>query len=104
MCIRDSDTMSVHDPEGSTLCIHSVVVLEKYRRRGVGRWLVENYCKAIDAEQPGIKLIVLMCKKGLIDFYSSAGGFTLVGQSSVVHGADPWFEMRRPTASAAAGE
>ena len=97
------DTMSVHDPQGTTLCIHSVVVLEQYRRRGVGRWLVDAYVKAIDAEQPGINLIVLMCKKGLIDFYASAGGFQLVGQSAVVHGADPWFEMRRPSAGAAGG-
>jgi hypothetical protein len=34
-----------------------------------------------------------MCKKPLIPFYSDAG-FTLVGQSDVVHGLDPWFEMR----------
>ena len=97
------DTMTVHDPEGTTLCIHSVVVLEQYRRRGVGRWLVDAYVSAIIAEKPGIELIVLMCKKGLIDFYSSAGGFTLVGQSAVVHGADPWFEMRRATAAATEG-
>jgi len=37
--------------------------------------------------------ILLMCKRPLIPFYSDAG-FTLVGQSDVVHGADPWFEMR----------
>ena len=42
-----------------------------------------------------------MCKKPLIPFYSDAG-FTLVGQSDVVHGLDPWFEMRQVTKKKAA--
>lgn len=28
------ESMHLHDPNGQTLCIHSVVVAEKFRRRG----------------------------------------------------------------------
>ena len=38
----------------------------------------------------------------LIGFYE-AGGFALVGKSDVVHGADPWFEMRSDGGTATAG-
>ena len=41
-----------------------------------------------------MKRVLLICKAELMGLYASAG-FTAVGLSEVVHGADPWFEMRR---------
>ena len=52
----------------------------------------QAYVKQV-ADHTPVCTILLMCKKPLIPFYSDAG-FTLVGQSDVVHGLDPWFEMR----------
>lgn len=34
----------------------------------------------------------LLCKEATVKLYSGAG-FKMVGPSSVVHGADQWFEM-----------
>ena len=39
-----------------------------------------------------------MAQEALIGFYKS-GGFELVGKSAVVHGADPWYEMRDDVAA-----
>lgn len=35
----------------------------------------------------------LICKQQLVPLYEGAG-FAMVGPSPVVHGKDPWFEMR----------
>ena len=135
------ESMSVHDPAGTTLCIHSVVVAEERRRLGLGSamlkarlaccaralhrccctvqaqahvyycvyWTGRSRAPVVPFEQAYVKqvadhtpvcTILLMCKKPLIQFYSDAG-FTLVGQSDVVHGLDPWFEMRCQTKKAA---
>ena len=40
-----------------------------------------------------------VAQEALIGFYKS-GGFELVGKSAVVHGADPWYEMRDDVAAA----
>jgi predicted GNAT family N-acyltransferase len=78
--------------QGTTLCIHSVVVAAELRRRGLGGTMLKAYVQQV-AEHSPVRTILLMCKKPLIPFYSDAG-FALVGQSDVVHGADPWFEMK----------
>ena len=93
------ESMSVHEPAGTTLCIHSVVVAEEQRRLGLGTAMLKAYVKQVANHTP-VRTILLMCKKPLIPFYSDAG-FTLVCQSDVVHGLDPWFEMRCDTTVAA---
>jgi len=91
------ESMSVHEPEGTTLCIHSVVVAEERRRLGLGTAMLKAYVKQV-ADHTPVRTILLMCKEPLIPFYADAG-FTLVGQSDVVHGLDPWFEMRCQTSA-----
>ena len=59
----------------------------------------QAYVKQV-ADHTPVCTILLMCKKPLIPFYSDAG-FALVGQSDVVHGLDPWFEMCCQTKEAA---
>ena len=86
------ESMSVHEPDGTTLCIHSVVVREADRRRGLGGAMLKAYVAQVAGHSP-VTSILLMCKKPLIGFYEAAG-FELLGQSPVVHGADPWFDMR----------
>lgn len=86
------ESMSVHEPDGTTLCIHSVVVREADRRRGLGGAMLKAYVAQV-ADHTPVTSILLMCKKPLIGFYEAAG-FELLGQSPVVHGADPWYDMR----------
>jgi len=42
---------------------------------------------------PQLREVRLICKEQLIPLYAGAG-FSMVGPSDVVHGQDPWFEMR----------
>jgi ribosomal protein S18 acetylase RimI-like enzyme len=89
-------SMAAHAPAGPSLCIHSVVVAAARRRAGLGTRLVEGYLGRT-ADLPGLERWLLICKEHLIGFYA-ANGFERVGPSTVVHGQDPWFEMRRERA------
>ena len=89
------ESMSNHDADGALLCIHSVVVDEQHRRRGVGAAMLRAYVRFVKAQQDsGVRELRLMCKKPLIEFYAAAG-FELLGESDVVHGQDKWYEMRQ---------
>ncbi|RMG18573.1 MAG: GNAT family N-acetyltransferase [Planctomycetota bacterium] len=95
-------SMREHDPAGASLCIHSVVVDPAHRRRGLGRRLVAAYLERVGRDLSGVERVLLICKQHLVGFYEQ-NGFRLVGPSSVVHGRDPWFEMRRPLCPAGEG-
>ena len=86
------DSMSAHDPAGSSLCIHSVVVAAVHRRRGFGQTMVAAYVEHARG-LGGVERLLLMSKDHLLEFYRRAG-FIWVGPSPIVHGADPWHEMR----------
>eukprot|EP00752_Nemacystus_decipiens_P014708 g13098.t2 len=87
------ESMHLHDPDGATLCIHSVAVAEKFRRRGFATSMLKAYVENVALTQLGVRRICLIAKAGLLGMYASAG-FSLKGLSPVVHGKDPWFEMR----------
>jgi GNAT superfamily N-acetyltransferase len=87
------ESMSVHEPDGSTLCIHSVVLDEAHRRQGIATWMLKEYVERV-AELGVASRILLICKEYLLGFYESCG-FTNLGPSSVVHGKDPWILMER---------
>ena len=95
----EEETMSSHDPSGRTLCIHSVVVDPSHRRKGIAISMLKRYVKSIAETGPGdgdagaVDRILLIAKGNLLHFYVACG-FSLVGLSPVVHGADPWFEMK----------
>lgn len=99
----DHDSMTTHDASGSTLCVHSVVVAPSWRSRGVGKALLGRYCDEWifgDARlRQRVRVMRLLCKDNLIAFYQTYGGFTLDGESSVVHGAETWFDMHRRASS-----
>ncbi|GLC71902.1 hypothetical protein PLESTF_001179100 [Pleodorina starrii] len=86
------DSMATHDPEGSLLCIHSVVVEAALRRKGLATRLLRAYVLYVQATTPNLRAVRLICKQDLIGLYEKAG-FRLLGPSDVVHGRDPWFEM-----------
>jgi len=85
------ESMTTHDPEGKTICIHSVCVDPGHQRQKVGSTLLEEYIRRwTDGPYDGISLIA---HEELINFYVAAG-FKLIGKSEVVHGSKPWFELR----------
>lgn len=85
------ESMTTHNPEGKTICIHSVCVDPGYQRQKVGSALLEEYVRRwTNGPYDGISLIA---HEELINFYVAAG-FKLIGESEVVHGSKPWFELR----------
>ncbi|PSC67839.1 Oxoglutarate iron-dependent dioxygenase [Micractinium conductrix] len=85
--------MGVHEAEGELLAIHSVCVDGAHRRRGLATRLLRAYLNFVQATTPSLREARLICKQPLIPLYAGAG-FSLLGPSEVVHGKDPWFEMR----------
>jgi GNAT superfamily N-acetyltransferase len=86
------DSMTQHVAHGPSLCIHSVVVDAALRRKGLGSRMLRAY-QDHARTLAGVERLLLICKEHLLDFYAGVG-FELVGPSAVVHGQDPWFEMR----------
>jgi hypothetical protein len=83
--------METHEPEGSTLIIHSVVIHPKYRRQGLATAMLTYYLERM-CENAQINQIFIIAKGNLLGFYTSVG-FKILRLSPVVHGLEPWFEM-----------
>ncbi|PIL27473.1 hypothetical protein GSI_10623 [Ganoderma sinense ZZ0214-1] len=92
------ESMSKHVPGSSSVCIHSVCVAQEYRRQKLGLGLVKEYISRLstnnDSSPAPYTRILLIAHEELRGFYEKAG-FEWVAQSAVVHGARPWFEMRK---------
>lgn len=86
------DTMFEDNPNGNVLCIHSVVIDQKFQKKGFGTKMLKEYIEIIKLSENNIKKILLLCKENLILFYKNCG-FQLNGLSDVVHGSEQWFEM-----------
>lgn len=84
--------MEAHDPKGDILCIQSVAVSEKFRRRGYATFMLRQYMLHIRHKYPSLVKAVLICKKHLIAFYQSCG-FIFDRVSGIVHGKEQWYEM-----------
>ncbi|TBU28857.1 hypothetical protein BD311DRAFT_627114, partial [Dichomitus squalens] len=90
-------SMSKHIPGSSLVCIHSVCVALEHRRQKVGLGLLQEYVSRLSTSRNDSKpdaRILLISHEELRSFYEQAG-FEWVGQSAVVHGSQPWFEMRK---------
>jgi GNAT superfamily N-acetyltransferase len=83
--------MEKHDPQGTHVGVHSVVVSSDFRHRGVGSDLLRNYVDLLKKTKV-YKSVVLIVHEELIPFYERAG-FELRGKSDVVHGPKEWLEM-----------
>ncbi|CAD7944240.1 unnamed protein product [Amoebophrya sp. A25] len=95
------ESMSQHNPTGTTLCIHSVVIDERYRRRKLSTGMLVRYVEHVQkllAKSLTVEKTALICKENLIPLYSGVG-FQLEGPSKVCHGKDPWFDMSLVNAS-----
>ncbi|KAJ6567707.1 acyl-CoA N-acyltransferase [Mycena vulgaris] len=91
------DSMSTHVPGASSVCIHSVCVSPACRRQGVALKLLREYVARLETahreKSAPYERILLITHENLCPLYEKAG-FTLVGRSAVVHGLQPWYEMR----------
>ena len=90
--------MSKHVPGSSSVCIHSVCISLGHRRQKLGLGLVKEYVSRLspsdDSKPAPYARILLIAHEELCGFYEKAG-FEWVGKSAVMHGAKPWFEMRK---------
>ena len=87
------DSMSTHEPTGSSLVIHSVTVSPQHRCNGIGKKMLTWYVNKIITKQQEVKRILLLTKELFVTFYKSCG-FEVVKLSDVEHGADRWYEMK----------
>ncbi|KAI8879805.1 acyl-CoA N-acyltransferase [Backusella circina FSU 941] len=90
------ESMSQHEVNGKTICLHSVCVSLKARKQGVATRLLEDWIKTLrDINAKGTKKydrIALISRLNLIKLYGSVG-FVELGKSHIVHGPDPWYDM-----------
>lgn len=91
------DSMSVHIPGASTVCIHAICVEKSFQRKGIATRLLKEYVSRLRARAEAgsvpYEKIVLISHDNLIPFYENAG-FKNLGKSDVVHGSLPWYELR----------
>jgi len=86
------ESMSIHESNGESLVIHSVTIDPAYRRKGIGKKMLQWYINKIVTKQLEVKRILLLTKELLVTFYKSCG-FEVVKLSDVEHGVDKWYEM-----------
>jgi ribosomal protein S18 acetylase RimI-like enzyme/uncharacterized protein YciI len=98
----------LHDPTGRLLAIHSVVVDESYRRKGVASQLLNQYVQNVlesesndESVSPPMESIVLIAKQHLLGFYVRCG-FTVNRPSPIVHGKELWYDLELQLPSPAA--
>lgn len=85
------ETMFHHEPNGTTLCIHSVVIDKSHQRKGLGISMLLAYLAHIQ-KNTKVSNVLLLCKPKMIQFYEKCG-FISNGVSSVIHGSEQWIEM-----------
>lgn len=89
------ESMSVHEPHGKTICLHSVCVSPDYRKQGIATKLMTSWIeqlKQVNKQQGDkYKRIAIMSRPNLLGLYESVG-FKNIGVSEVVHGPEPWID------------
>eukprot|EP00735_Rhodelphis_limneticus_P013607 TRINITY_DN7489_c0_g1::TRINITY_DN7489_c0_g1_i1::g.9057::m.9057 TRINITY_DN7489_c0_g1::TRINITY_DN7489_c0_g1_i1::g.9057 ORF type:complete len:118 (-),score=-0.63,sp/Q9UT25/YFY2_SCHPO/34.95/2e-13,Acetyltransf_1/PF00583.19/1.8e-08,Acetyltransf_7/PF13508.1/3.3e-08,Acetyltransf_10/PF13673.1/0.00017,Acetyltransf_9/PF13527.1/0.0017 TRINITY_DN7489_c0_g1_i1:4-357(-) len=86
------ESMSTHDPSGSLLCIHTVIIRKPLRRHGLATHMLVQYVDMMRAMK-NVREIQLISKEYLIPFYQRCG-FELLKPSDVEHGKEKWFDFR----------
>ncbi|KAL5532330.1 hypothetical protein ACEPAF_5900 [Sanghuangporus sanghuang] len=86
------ESIEKHDPNGSSVCIHAVVVASQYQRCGIALALLKEYVARMRIDGSTNRLL-LICNENTRALYEKAG-FEYVEPSPVVHGPLPWGEMR----------
>ncbi|KAJ2160689.1 hypothetical protein GGF46_002046 [Coemansia sp. RSA 552] len=93
-------SMEEHDPQGTTVCIHSVCVKESWQRKGVALKLLQAYTELVrgynaadrkEAGGPRLRRLAMLSRKNLVPLYTRAG-YSVLGESDVVHGTETWYD------------
>jgi GNAT superfamily N-acetyltransferase len=91
------ESMSVHVPSSSTVCIHAICVEKQSQRKGIATRMLKEYISRLRARAESgsvpYERVVLISHGNLIQFYENAG-FINLGRSEVAHGSLPWYELR----------
>lgn len=94
----EEESMSTHDASGRLLAIHSVVVKDEFRHKGIASGMLKAYVDKVQQQNNGsdsIRSIVLLAKSHLLGFYGNCG-FQVNGPSPIVHGKELWYELELP--------
>lgn len=89
--------MGEHISNGSSVCVHAVCVAKEYRRNGAALGLLKEYITRLQYDRrSGVpyERILLITHENLRSLYEKAG-LEWLGKSEVVHGPEPWYEMRK---------
>jgi ribosomal protein S18 acetylase RimI-like enzyme len=99
------ESMSEHNKDGRLLAVHSVVIDEQYRRKGIASKMMKRYVRDIIVQEeeeevlhkqlsspPPIESIVFIAKQNLLGFYVRCG-FKVNGPSQIVHGKELWYDL-----------
>ncbi|KAF5360349.1 hypothetical protein D9756_004428 [Leucocoprinus leucothites] len=98
------ESMSVHVPSSPSICVHSVVLLESYQKKGIGLQMMREYLLRIQRQNSTLEAenrqgkperVLLVTHDDVRPFYEKAG-FICKGKSDVVLGAGMWYEMSYP--------
>ena len=79
-----------HKADGENVMILGLDVLPEYRKHGLAREIVNNYCQRERAR--GRKRLVLTCHEYLVEMYNKFG-FKDLGESVSEWGGEEWHEM-----------
>lgn len=82
---------SFHDPKGDWLMLFSVCTMPDWRRQGLATLLLNRVVS--EAEEKGLKGVVLTCKEDMVRYYGKFG-FADEGVSASTHGGAVWHQMR----------
>jgi guanine nucleotide exchange factor len=92
------ESMSKHNSNGTSVCLHGVCVAHARRREKIGLHLLDEYItrQTANTNEDGepLERILLITHEELRSFYEKAG-FEWLGKSDVIHGSRPWYEMRK---------
>ncbi|MCR5776034.1 MAG: GNAT family N-acetyltransferase [Lachnospiraceae bacterium] len=80
----------LHKDDGKNIMILGLDVLPEYRKQGLGRELVYNYCRREQAR--GRKRLVLTCLQNKVKMYTKFG-FIDRGAANSTWGGEKWHEM-----------
>lgn len=79
-----------HNPNGENIMLLGLDVLPEYRKMGLARELVYNYCRR--EQERGRKRLVLTCLPNKVKMYKKFG-FNDLGEAASTWGGEKWHEM-----------
>ncbi|KAJ3564702.1 hypothetical protein NP233_g8123 [Leucocoprinus birnbaumii] len=98
------ESMSVHVASSPSICVHSVVLLESYQKKGIGLQMMREYLLRIQRQISSSEgeyrhgkpeRVLLVTHDEVRPFYEKAG-FICKGKSDVALGQGVWYEMSYP--------